>query len=172
MHCSVTAVTHLTSLGASKHKSPLFQPLEHCPVSWRLEKVQRWWQCDLGVTVCCVSMVFECSAFLQRSKVLFPAHGPVFSSPVGAPHNWGLCSLWSSVLCSIYARRVQCCCRVWDDMNSFGPPTPTPLKAWPYPLFELRLRFLWRSGWRVWLFLMWHLMCGVMWGETAWLLVS
>lgn len=122
MHCSVTAVTHLTSLGASKHKSPLFQPLEHCPVSRRLEKVQPRWQCDLGVTVCCVSMVLECSAFLQRSKVLFPTHGPVFSSPVGAPHNWGLCSLWSSVLRSIYARRVQCCCRVWEDMNSLVLP--------------------------------------------------
>lgn len=69
-------------------------------------------------SVLCVSMVLECSTFLQRSKVLFPAHGPVFSSPVWAPHNWGLCSLWSSVLCSIHAVQVQCCSRVWDDMNS------------------------------------------------------
>lgn len=83
-------------------------------------EVQWWRQCDLGVTVRCVLMALERSAFLQRSKVLFPAHGPVFSSPVRASHNWGLCSLWLSVLLlsSIYARRVQCCCRVWDDVNS------------------------------------------------------
>lgn len=39
----------LDKFGASKHKSPLFQSLEHCPVSCRLEKGQRWWQHDLGV---------------------------------------------------------------------------------------------------------------------------
>lgn len=86
-HCSVAAVVHLTSSGATKHKRPLFQLLEHCPVSWSPEKGQRWWQCNLEVTLCCVLMVPGCSAFLQRSKVLFPAHGPVFSSPVSAPHN-------------------------------------------------------------------------------------
>lgn len=130
MHCSVTAVMHLTSLGASKHKSPLFQPLEHWPVSWSLEKGQRWCQCELGVTVCCASMALECSEFLQRSKVLFPAHGPVFSSPVRAPHNWGLCSLWSSAPRSVYAGREESCCRVWDDMNSL-------VHSRPYPLFDL-----------------------------------
>lgn len=81
------AVTHLTNSGAFKHKSPLFQPLEHCPFSWRPEKVQRRWHGNLGVTVCCVLMVLKCSAFLPRSKVLFPAHVPVFSSPVRGPHN-------------------------------------------------------------------------------------
>lgn len=69
-------------------------------------------------------MVLECSAFLQRSKVLFPTHGPVFSSPVRAAHNWGLCSLWlrSVLLCSIHAQGVKGCCRVFDDMNSLVLP--------------------------------------------------
>lgn len=69
-------------------------------------------------------MVLECSAFLQHSKVLFPAHGPVFSSPVRAPHNWGLCSLWSSELRSIYARQAQCRC----------PACGTTWIHWPFNL--------------------------------------
>lgn len=35
---SITAVLFSTSLGACQHKSPLFQPLERCLVSWSLEK--------------------------------------------------------------------------------------------------------------------------------------
>lgn len=73
-----------------------------------------------GVTVHCVRMALKCSAFLQRAKVLFPARGPVFSSPVWAPHNWGLCSLWSFSLLSVFAGRLQQRCCVWDDMNSSG----------------------------------------------------
>lgn len=69
-------------------------------------------------------MVLECSAFLQHSKVLFPAHGPVFSSPVRAPHNWGLCSLWLSELRSIYARQAQCRC----------PACGTTWIHWPFNL--------------------------------------
>lgn len=160
MHCSITAVTHLTSLGEIMHKRPLLQPLEHCRVSWRLEKVQQWRHCSLGVTVCCVSMALKWLTFLQCSKVLFPAHGPVFSSPVRAPHNWGLCSLWSSELCSIYARHEHCCCCMWDmNLLVLSPqlhwrPGLIHCLSCAHALYQ-------RSVWRVSLFWMWHLLCGV-----------
>lgn len=57
-----------------------------------------------GVTAHCARMALKCSAFLHLSKVLFPARGPVFSSPVLAPHNCSLCSLWSFSQWSIFCR--------------------------------------------------------------------
>lgn len=97
-----------------------------------------------GVTVHCVRMALECSAFLQCSKVLFPAHGPVFSSPVWAPHNWGLCSLWSFSLFSIFSQGGCSCAPVcgmtWIHLASqglvlcFGKVAPEPymLDLWKY----------------------------------------
>lgn len=38
LYCSVCTEMLWRSLGASEHKSPLFHSLEHCLVSWRLEK--------------------------------------------------------------------------------------------------------------------------------------
>lgn len=106
-------------------------------------------------------MVLECSTFLQRCKVLFPAHGPVFRSPVQELHNWGLCLLWSSLLSSIDARQVHYCSHVWDDMNSLVRPPPQPhLKlgfihclscarvCFPFIKVRLKVKFeikIWRS---------------------------
>lgn len=149
MHCCVTAPMHLTILGARKHKSPLFQSLEHCSrtlfqAGWR--KVEQVWrQQDLGMTVCCVSMVPECSAFLQRIKVLFPALAPVLALLL--EHH----IIEVFVLCG-------CLCRS-ESMHGegglflllvgrhefIGSPALTPHKACPYSLFELCSGFLFRS---------------------------
>lgn len=99
-----------------------------------------------GVTVHCVWMALECSAFLQCSKVLFPARGPVFSSPVWAPHNWGLCSLWSFSLFSIFSQSGCSCATVcgmtWIHLASQGPALSFGKVA-----LELYMLQLWKYHW-------------------------
>ena len=45
--------------------------------------------------------------------------------------------------------------------------SPTPIKARPYPLFELCSRCVFRSFWRVWLSWTWNLYCGVVRGKSG-----
>lgn len=131
-----SALTQSTRLGAIQHKSPLFQTLERCPVWWRLTGESST-VATFGVTVHCVRMALKCSAFLQRSKVLFPARGPVFSSPAWAPHNWDLCSLWSFSPFSIFCRAAAVALlRVgWQEFIWLH-------KARPYLLVKLLWSFL------------------------------
>lgn len=127
MHNSVSSDMFWRSLGASKHKSPLFHPLEHWLISCSLEKrsavVAARFRSD---SLLCVdgAQMLRIPPALQGFYSL--PLGPIFSCPVGAPHNWGLCSLWSSVLGCIYAQ--------WSAVFDAIPVIPHTTKTRPYPL--------------------------------------
>lgn len=155
-HRSVTTVMHSTSLGARKHKSPLFQLLEHCSVHWGRRKVSGggsviWeWQC----VVCWWRLNAQNSCSPPR---FYSLPMLLFLAPLLELHIievFVLCGRLcraASVLCECGV--ATACGTVWMH----GSSHTTPLKTWLYPLF-------WVGSWQL---LTWRVQCGVLWGGKS-----
>lgn len=153
---------HSTSLCASKHKSPLFQPLEHCTVHGGRRKVSGggsviWvWQC----VVCwwCLNTQHSCSTprFYSLPMLLFLA----LLLELHIIEVFVLCGCLCWAVSMLGKCSVAAACGIRWSSHS------TPLKTWLYPLFESCSCFFLRSGWRLWHFLTWHVHCGVVWGKS------